>query len=475
MQMKIQKKGFWNFISIIVFIACFIGIYMCLNAVFIRKDTYIKNGEFLNEENNFDVLFFGNSHAFDAIYPMELWNQYGIFSYNLAGASNEIAVSYWEMVNALDYSEPELVVFDCTALSSNVKVPQKNMNNIHKSLDFFPLTLNKIKAVNDLIEPDERIAFLWMFSLYHSRWSELTEEDFKWDFASDKGAELHVGVAVPNEKAVLDKSEKSPMDTVGVEYLRKIIESCQERDIEILLTYVPFPANEKKVREANLVYDIAEEYQVNYINFLDMDGIVDFDTDCYDNYSHLNPSGARKVTEYLGAYIQEKYKIKDRREDAAYASWHEDYEEYTAHKISVINKQESLDRALALLYDKNLNTYIFIKQGSEILQDERMVKLIKNVSPYAELEKIETAIRQKSDYLFAVNNDLRDVEEYLADKAFEKLGAVLENSMHNVNEEMPDVQIITINRLTGEIVNQSDYVTDGYDEYGNIVAEKVKE
>ena len=44
-----------------------------------------KNGSFLKEDRDYDVLLFGSSHMVNGIYPMELWKDYGITAYNLSG------------------------------------------------------------------------------------------------------------------------------------------------------------------------------------------------------------------------------------------------------------------------------------------------------------------------------------------------------------------------------------------------------
>ena len=38
-----------------------------------------------------------------------------------------------------------------------------------------------------------------------------------------------------------------------------------------------------------------------------MDQVADYATDCFDAHEHLNPSGARKVSDYLGRYVTEHY------------------------------------------------------------------------------------------------------------------------------------------------------------------------
>ena len=70
----------------------------------------------MEDSHRMDVLFFGNSHMGNAVYPMELWRNQGIVSYNLAGFGHRIASTYWVMKNALDEAQPKLVVIDCHSL-----------------------------------------------------------------------------------------------------------------------------------------------------------------------------------------------------------------------------------------------------------------------------------------------------------------------------------------------------------------------
>ena len=77
-----------------------------------RQDTLdgdVRIQPFFEEENGFDVLVFGTSHAIYAIEPMKWWDNYGIASYNLAQHNMPIATTYWVMKNALDYTTPRLI------------------------------------------------------------------------------------------------------------------------------------------------------------------------------------------------------------------------------------------------------------------------------------------------------------------------------------------------------------------------------
>ena len=76
------------------------------------KGNYLKYMDFYEEEESFDVLFFGSSRMLDGVYPMELWEEYGLTSYNMAQHSEGMRTSYWQMKNAFAHNTPKVVVVD---------------------------------------------------------------------------------------------------------------------------------------------------------------------------------------------------------------------------------------------------------------------------------------------------------------------------------------------------------------------------
>lgn len=388
-----MKRTFRNIISCIMAICLTVSMLKYMTDLMERKASDEKYQDFFDQKEDFDVLFFGTSHVLNGVYPMELWNDYGMVSYNFGGHSNQIATTYWVMKNALDYTTPDLVVIDCTSIAANTKGTDI-FSYLHLSLDAFPLSITKVRAVWDLLddpgldemirngtaresdEPRTKIGLLWDYSVYHSRWNDIDEDDFEVSESREKGAESRIDVT-PGALNKISPACKFEGDSVGIDYLYKTINECQSRGIEVLLIYLPFPADEGRQMEANRVYDIAAECKVNYINFLDMD-IVDYKTDCYDADSHLNPSGARKVTEYLGRYITENYNIDDQRENEKYLSWFEDYEEYEELKRDNLQEEESLLNYLMLLYDEQVNVVIDI-YNADILNDQTCLDVLANL------------------------------------------------------------------------------------------------
>ena len=389
-----MKQKILRILSCAITICMTVCILAKLTVLTEKKDSYEKNAEFLNQKEEFDVLFLGTSHVINGIFPMELWNDYGIVSYNLGGHSTLIPTTYWILQNALLRTTPKVVVVDCAHLSYMSKT-SSNFSYLHLSLDSMPLTPTKVRAVMDLLddptmeerirtgdvseEGEERtmIGLLWDYSVYHSRWSALEKDDFKPSINVEKGAESRIAVTAPAESPKVTKDTKMESETTSVKYLRKIIEDCKSRGIDVVLTYLPFPASEKKQKEANYVYDIAKEYNVGYLNYLDQQ-VVDFSTDLYDDSSHLNPSGARKVTANLGEYLISHYDIPDRRTDEKYQSWFKDYKRYTVFKNKNLKNIKSLQEYLMLLAGDDVEIQIKIKDQA-ILNNTLISKLLENL------------------------------------------------------------------------------------------------
>lgn len=378
-----MKQKLWRIMSCVLTV-CLLAVSLnYLTKLMEHKRSIEKYQPFFEQEADFDVLLLGTSHTKHSIFPMELWKDYGIVSYNMGINAAAIPTVYWILENALEYTNPKLLVVDCLNLENPWKVSYRAIAS--HAFDAFPLSKTKIATAMDLADTNNvsgaeeniiPIGILWNFSQHHSRWSELKAADFSPNITKEKGAESLIAVATPKDTSQVDHSGKLE-DNIGTEYLRKIIEDSQARGIEVLLTYLPFPERDIDWANANKVYDIAAEYGINFINFLDMD-IVDYDTDCYDAVSHLNPSGARKVTDYLGNYIMEHYEIPDQRSNIEYSKWFEDYEEYKTMKAENLRAQKNWDTYLMLLADKNMDTVIEIGDPG-LWNDTKFVNLVKNL------------------------------------------------------------------------------------------------
>lgn len=382
------------------------GLSRCLE----EKGAYGKNGDFLNVADECDVLFLGSSHATLAVYPLELWHDYGITSYNLSGYGCPLPLSYWLFMNALDYADPKVVVVDCFHIESEHLVI-KDGRYMHYSLDNIPLSRTKIKTVCDLFPDFEsRAEYLWNFSLYHNRWDALGEADFAAEGGKNRGALFEVGLCEPADFLVRDVTAE-PIEGVGVEYLRKIVEECQSRDIRVILTFLPFPAPQEQYQAAAYAGELAREYGVDYLNFLQMD-VVDYQTDCFDADSHLNVSGGQKITSFMGRFLREHCEeLADRRQDGT-ADWEEDYNAYCRDKIDRLNGQESLQHYLVAMADRDFSICLWVDGASRMWEYERYTDLVRNLAPEYAFPALEEAVGRKEDYFLMIDNKNGVIVDY---------------------------------------------------------------
>lgn len=355
-----------------------------------RKESTQKFVDFYENTQEFDVLFFGQSHVLNGIFPMELWKEHGLVSYNMGGHGNRLPLTYWVIKNTLEYAKPKLIVVDCYMLGLDDKL--ETLEQLHISSDHFPLTKTKIEMIRDMVEDEERQGdFLWEFSTYHHRWNDLKEEDFQVPNAIEKGAESRSNVAMTEEN-LLWETEILEEVTLGTEYLYKILELAEEEGIEVLLTYLPFPDNTGWQIESNTAKMIAEEENVLFLDYHTLWNQVDPATDFYDPNSHMNPSGATKITRYIGDFIMENYDMTDHREDPAYADWEEDYQEYSRFKTENLIKEEDLETYLMLLKNCDVDYALYVKPNSSVWQEPVLTKLLMdlgvNIAGFTEGDRI---------------------------------------------------------------------------------------
>ena len=100
----------------------------------------------------------------------------------------------------------------------------------------------------------------------------------------------------------------------NITYLDKIAALCEENNAELLLVSTPSPKN-WNYKKHNGVQSWADSHNITYIDLnLEEKITINWKKDTKDGGDHLNYNGAKKVTEYMGAYFRENYDLTDHRE-----------------------------------------------------------------------------------------------------------------------------------------------------------------
>lgn len=341
--MKQSTKDFLQACAkVLLFLAIFLMLYTYTREV-LRDKTQSEALSIVmaQEDDTFDVILAGPSHIQYALHPAQLFGEYGIVSCNTATSAQSIPTTYYVVKEMINRHDPELVVLDlfCLFYPETYFTPVR----FHQAIDNFPLSSTKVEAIEDLGGENKKEFYL-NYLLYHGRWKELTRYDYTIHDEFNETFQLLYGATpFPEPFAPVDESETAPIPEIPLMYLEKIAELCAQTDTRLLLTVIPYRAdvdnNDTSALLQQKMYNTlsayAEEWGVDFLNGLhcleEMD--FDFNTDMYE-FSHVNTSGARKISSYYGQYLLDHYDLPDHRENPRFSHWHDDYALYQQALVS---------------------------------------------------------------------------------------------------------------------------------------------
>jgi len=189
------------------------------------------------------------------------------------------------------------------------------------------LSSSKVKSIYaSMLEDEKFMDYLFPILRYHTRWSELTAEDFKYLFQRDKvtyeGYYMRVDVKAAENVPRPKRLGNYDFAEYPLSYMDKIRELCEKEGIDLILIKAPSLYPHWYDEWDAQVVEYAEKYDLPYYNFLETaDEIgVDFSTDTYDGGLHMNLSGAEKLSDYFGKILVENHNVPDRRTEESYAS-----------------------------------------------------------------------------------------------------------------------------------------------------------
>ena len=301
--------------------------------------------EYYKETTDHDVIFVGDCEVYENFSPITMWEDYGITSYIRGSAQQLIWQSYYLLEETLEYEKPEAVVFN--VLSMKYDTPQKEAYN-RMTLDGMKWSKSKVDDIRASMMEDEEFAdYVFPILRYHSRWQELTSDDFKYLFTrrpvSQSGYYMRIDVKPAQTFPKPKKLANYEFGENSWKYLEKMRKLCEENGIQLILVKAPslYPAWYDEWDEQ--IKEYAKTYELPYYNFLELKDEVgiDFTQDTYDGGLHLNLSGAEKMGAYFGKILREEFQVPDRRNDEKIASvW---AEKCAAYYDMEKRQQEELD------------------------------------------------------------------------------------------------------------------------------------
>ena len=383
-----MKKSIKSLIRIGIFLIILSLILVFFNSVFKFKydgGIYKLTKFYELEDNTVDVLIVGSSHSYCGFCPGILWDEYGMTAYCMGGASQPMWNSYYFIKEALKTQKPKLIVLEVYAIAYSAEYADDI--NIIKNNFGFHLSDNKIDSLKVSAPEDRWSDFLLEYTHYHSRYKDISSEDFLEDKGNPYYYDWKGQTILTTKKSRKAKDISSITDSADLypkeeEYYRKILELAKEENIPIAVVIAPwYTIAEIYQMRFNAGGIIAENAGVPFINcnlFLDEIGI-DFSTDNADIAGHLNLRGSVKFTHFIGKYLSEQFDIPDHRDDPEYESWQRNAD-YTRQILYDWDLSEIADADELIEKTKNPNYWIFISvDGISSTSDEAVQEYLKKL------------------------------------------------------------------------------------------------
>ncbi|MDE6662401.1 MAG: hypothetical protein K2K46_03560 [Lachnospiraceae bacterium] len=330
--------------------------------------TYV--GFYEMEENTIDVLFLGSSCAVSAFIPQELYNNYGITSYNLGCTQQNMVSSYFWLREAFAYQHPKAVVLDCFYLflydaQDPLNISESATRGALNYMRWSSVKREAIKTICELDNKQSELSYYFHNIRYHTRWTALAEKDFSFSDMS-RHYELkgyapiaeHCGYNhAPFEEG--DADDEADIIPLMEEYLNKIAELCKQEGAELILAAVPNA--EENIERYNVIHKYADRHNLLFLDFneKELHEKIDFQfkVDHADRH-HSNLWGAQKVTNYIGEVLKEQYDVEG-RVDEQWENTKDYYEQ--AKKDCELAHIENIDEYLTQLHDDRYSIFISAK------------------------------------------------------------------------------------------------------------------
>ncbi len=310
-----------NALKSIVFIGILFVLLISISYLLLPREGVFRYGiiktaeyEILGEKkDSIDVVFVGDSLIYSGISPMEIWNQFGYTSFDMANAAQLLEVSYKDIQVAIESQHPKFIFLESNVLYRESKNKPWNYDWVHFFETYVPIQKyhdNWKKYVLPWIDDTAKFSRINVY------------KGFRYITDHQKGTNLSYMDYSKKVKKIPEENKK---------WLQKIQALCQENHVTLLLISTPNMKN-WNYKKHNGTKEVADEYGIEFLDLnIDNPVQIEWSIDSRDGGNHLNYKGAKKLSHYLGEYLKKTGILTDHRSDSHYESWNEAYQVYSNH------------------------------------------------------------------------------------------------------------------------------------------------
>lgn len=421
-------------------------------------------------ENSVDTVFLGTSSMLSAVAPVQLYEETGLQSYNLATRSQPLLVSYYLLEEAYRLNPESLK----TVVIDPVKMFDEEMSSAKakESLLLMDPSLVKLRALVDAsqrYEDFELLDNLVPVFGYHSRWNNLKTDDYRYvvqgdsslDFTShgyfpgygsirnpatqETSWQSHGGFTDELDAADQNYDERLARD---LDYFERIVAFCRDKGLDLVVLRLPRLEWDDFSHDA-LTY-LTDKNGVDCVdmNLPEVRGQLGFDYSVdYTDTKHPNVQGSAKITSYVGRLLRQRVSAQSEAATDAQATQAAD-SGFTAEDVAARAQQmknsrlygcSDLGEYLDLVSDPAYTVFLVTRGDRVQISDDIAAKMrgvgldslasLKQGSYYVGVMSGGKGIRgfAETDYVEAWYRASFDGKELIVGDRAMQTGAVLDN------------------------------------------------
>lgn len=301
----------------------FMDHFLCIPATFDQNRVLLFHKE---PADSIDVLLIGSSTTYSGFSSAYAYDQFGFTSYPYAIGGSTCNIWKPALQDALRTQHPKLIVVDVFGGGYDLDLVESRNSQVYTIMTHTPLSREKIETAKELSSKIDRTttaSLLLPFIKYHNSVpANLMDLKDRLDVASSGPSPLKGIETLTRTRELADvddisfTDETAPLDEKTEAVINEFMDYCRSKDLNVLFVKYPTVLTKNDPDElqvnlrANRILEMADEagfHTLNMQKYFHEIGLKERED--YYNHGHTNTRGQKKVTSFLGGYIQNELGI----------------------------------------------------------------------------------------------------------------------------------------------------------------------
>ncbi len=244
---------------------------------------------YIAKQTSEDIIMMGSSRMHHHYVPQIIEDSLGMTAYNAGVDGNGIILSYGYLLMITARYSPRIIIYDISGFDRYKDDNIKYLNNLK---EFY-----KEPGIKDIfldVNKTERLKMISSLYRYNSKFLQLLTDYVHPVVTSQKG---YVGIhqTMKHEPKVTKEESQREIDSLKINYIKKFIEICKEKDIILYFCVSPVYNSKESESDYQLIKEICRNNNIIFFDY-HWDAEISTDKIYFSDRTHMNDDGAKQYT-----------------------------------------------------------------------------------------------------------------------------------------------------------------------------------